>query len=82
MYSVSAASLARQESAFLRPWPALSLLPPLFPPPLCVYIIFTSLERERERERESEGGSEDRRESRRAEERIVWCPKLKTNIAD
>ena len=38
MYGVSAASLARQESAFLWPRPALSTRPPLFPPPLCVCI--------------------------------------------
>lgn len=38
MYSLSAASLARRESAFLWPRPALSALPALFPAPLCVYI--------------------------------------------
>lgn len=34
MYSVSAAAEARRESVFLRPRPALSALPRLFPPPL------------------------------------------------
>lgn len=38
MYGVSAASLARRESVFLWPGSALSTLPPLFPPRLCVSV--------------------------------------------
>lgn len=64
MCGVSAASSARRESAFLWPWPALSLLPALFPPPplLCVY---SSKRREGERkETEWKPGEERKGENK------------------
>ena len=67
MYGVSAASLARQESAFLWPRPSLSPLPPLFPPPLCVYISLGRVgggrgeEEGREREEGGKKGNKERR---------------------
>lgn len=70
MYGLSAASLARQESAFLWPGPALSALPPLFPPRLCVSV---SLGMQGEEKEEKE---EERRETRGGEER---CDKTRGN---
>lgn len=70
MYGVSAASLARQESAFLWPGPALSALPPLFPPRLCVSVSLGMQGEEKEEKKE------ERRETRGGEER---CDKTRGN---
>lgn len=81
MYSVSAASLARQESAFLWPWPALSPLPALFPPPPPPLCVYSSKRREEEGgERKEEGRKKGKQGGRCVQSNLTLLLDLDMNL--